>query len=66
MSKSYNNYIGLLDDEKTLIKKIKKIPTSLLGIDDPKDPDECNVYNITKLLITEEEDLMLRKKYTDG
>lgn len=66
MSKSYNNYIWLLDDEKTLIKKIKKIPTSLLWIDDPKDPDECNVYKITKLLITEAEDVVLRKKYTDG
>jgi tryptophanyl-tRNA synthetase len=29
MSKSYNNYLGMLDDEKTLMKKIKKIPTSI-------------------------------------
>jgi tryptophanyl-tRNA synthetase len=27
MSKSYNNYIGLLDDEATVLKKIKIIPT---------------------------------------
>ena len=29
MSKSYNNYIGLLDDEKTILKKVKQIPTSV-------------------------------------
>ena len=27
MSKSYNNYIGLMDDEKTVIKKVKIIST---------------------------------------
>jgi tryptophanyl-tRNA synthetase len=27
MSKSYNNYIGLLDDEKIILKRVKQIPT---------------------------------------
>lgn len=27
MSKSYNNYIGLMDDEKTVMKKVKIIST---------------------------------------
>ncbi len=27
MSKSYNNYIGLMDDEKTILKKVKVIST---------------------------------------
>lgn len=66
MSKSYNNYIWLLEDEKSLMKKIKKIPTSMQWIDEPKNPDECNVYALAKLFVTEDEDVALRKKYTDG
>ena len=66
MSKSYNNYIGMLDDEATLMKKIKLIPTDTKGIDESKDPDTCNVYNMIKLFLTEEEDAVLRARYIDG
>jgi len=63
MSKSYDNYIWLLDDEKTLSKKIKQISTNTLAIEEPKNPDECNVYNIMKLFMTESEDKDMRAKY---
>lgn len=63
MSKSYNNYIGLLDDEKTVSKKVKQIPTSAQTVEEVKNPDECNVYKICKLFLTPEEDEILRKKY---
>ena len=66
MSKSYNNYIWLLDDEKTILKRVKQIPTSTQTIEEPKNPDECNVYNICKLFLTPEEDDALRKKYEAG
>ena len=66
MSKSYNNYIGLLDDEKTVLKKIKQIPTSAQTVEEPKDPDTCNVYNICKLFLTAEENATLRTKYQAG
>ncbi len=66
MSKSYNNYIGMLDAGKPLLKKIKKIPTSMQSIEEAKDPDSCQVYALTRLLLTEDENLALRKKYTDG
>lgn len=66
MSKSYNNYIGLLDDDKTVMKKVKLIPTDTKGVDEPKDPDTCNVYKIMKLFLTEDENVILRKRYTDG
>ena len=64
MSKSYNNYIGLLEEENSMLKKIKQIPTDAKTIEEPKDPDECNVYNLTKLFLTQEEDQELRNKYT--
>jgi len=66
MSKSYNNYIWLLDDEKTILKRIKQIPTDTKTVEEPKNPDECNVYNLTKLFLTPEEDQELRKKYQAG
>lgn len=63
MSKSYDNYIGLLDDEKTVLKKVKQISTNAQTVEEPKDPDQCNVYNICKLFLTPEEDADLRKRY---
>lgn len=66
MSKSYNNFLGLLDDEKLLFKKIRKIPTSPLPVEAAKNPDECNVYQIIKLFLSHEEDVLLRKKYLAG
>lgn len=66
MSKSYNNYIGLLDDEATLLKKIKQIPTDAKPIEEPKDPDTCNVYQLLHLFLIEQEDAELRQKYQNG
>lgn len=66
MSKSYNNYIGLLDDEKTLLKKVKQIATDTKTVEESKNPDECNVYKIGKLFLTPEEDQARRKKYLAG
>lgn len=66
MSKSYNNYIWLLDDEKAVLKRVKQIPTSTQTVDEPKNPDECNVYQLCKLFLNEEEDKTLREKYLKG
>ena len=66
MSKSYNNYIWLLDDEKTVLKRVKQIPTSTQTVEEPKNPDECNVYNLCKLFLTPEEDEVLRSRYLKG
>lgn len=66
MSKSYNNYIGLFDEEAVIQKKIKLIPTWSEWIADPKDPDNCNVYKILKLFLTSDENVAIRKRYTDG
>ena len=63
MSKSYNNYIGLLEEPNALLKKIKQIPTSPIPVEEPKDPDSCNVYQLLHLFLTPEEDAELRAKY---
>jgi tryptophanyl-tRNA synthetase len=66
MSKSYNNYIGLLDDEKTVLKRVKQIPTNTQTVEEPKNPDECNVYKILKLFLDEEENIAIRNRYNAG
>ena len=66
MSKSYNNYIWLLDDEKQVLKRVKQIATDTKTIEEPKNPDECNVYKMCKLFLTSEEDTVLRTRYEAG
>lgn len=66
MSKSYNNFLWLLDDEKTLRKKIKQITTASLPVEATKNPDECTVYQLSKLFTTVDEDQALRDRYLAG
>lgn len=63
MSKSYNNFIWILDNLEIILKATKKIPTDSIPLWTPKNPDECNVYNILKLFITDEENKNIREKY---
>ena len=63
MSKSYNNFIGLFEDPKVLTKKIKSIPTDTKSIEDKKNPDEDNVYNILKHFLDENENIETRARY---
>jgi tryptophanyl-tRNA synthetase len=65
MSKSYDNFLWLLDTPEVLKKKVKLIVTDALPIEAPKNPDTCNVYNILKLFLSPEEDVIVRKRYTD-
>jgi len=48
------------------LKKVKQIPTSTQTVEEPKNPDECNVYQLCKLFLTPEEDEALRAKYLNG
>lgn len=63
MSKSYDNYIWILDDKDTIFKKTRRIVTDSIPLGTPKNPDECNVYNLLKLFLTEEENKEIRQKY---
>lgn len=56
----------MLDDEKTINKKVKQIATDATPIEEPKDPDTCNVFNIMKLLLTPQEETERRKRYING
>lgn len=54
MSKSYDNHILLFDGKKATKKRIMKIVTDSKELEEPKDPDTCNVYNLYKLFASED------------
>jgi tryptophanyl-tRNA synthetase len=66
MSKSYGNFINIFQEDKPLKKQIMKIVTDDTPLEDPKDPDNCNVFAIYKLLATEEQISEMRNNYTAG
>jgi len=66
MSKSQNNIINLFLDDKKLRKQIMKIKTDSTSMEDPKDPDTCNLFNLYKLVGNETQIADLRAKYEAG
>ncbi len=66
MSKSYSNTIPMFLTEKKLRKTIMKIVTNSQTVDEPKDPENCNVFTLYKLFATEEEQKALAEQYRAG
>ncbi len=66
MSKSYGNTIDLFLDEKALRKQIMRIVTDPTPVQDPKDPEKCNVFQIYRLFLDKEREEALRKRYLSG
>ncbi len=64
MSKSKNNHIGLLENEKELWAKISTAKTDPARIrrSDPGNPERCNIFSYHKLVTPEEE----RKEIIEG
>ena len=66
MSKSYNNYIDIFLPEKELYKSIKKIVTDATPLEEPKNPETCNVFALYKLIASEEQIAAMRANYLAG
>lgn len=66
MSKSYGNFIDVFLPEKKLKKQVMSIITDSTPLEEPKNPDECNVFAIYNLLGKETQVNDLRKKYRTG
>ena len=66
MSKSYGNTINIFLADKPLRKAIMKITTDDLGLEDPKNPETCNVFKLYALLADEEQIAQLDKRYRAG
>lgn len=66
MSKSYNNYINIFLPDKELRKQVMGIVTDSTPLEEPKNPNTCNVFSIYKLMATKAQTEDLRKKYIAG
>lgn len=66
MSKSYNNTIGIFEPEKTVKKKIMSIVTDSTPVEDPKDPEKCNVFALLKLVAPADELSEWENRYRSG
>lgn len=66
MSKSYDNHIEIFLPEKKLRKKIMSIKTDSTPVEDPKDPEACNVFTLYKLFADESRQAELAGRYRAG
>ncbi|MGD2185061.1 MAG: tryptophan--tRNA ligase [Desulfobacterales bacterium] len=66
MSKNYNNTIPIFADAKELRKQVMRIVTDSKRPQDPKNPDECNVFNIFKYFASPEAIASRRNTYLSG
>jgi len=66
MSKSYGNTVELFATDKDVEKSIKRIVTDSRGVDDPKDPATCNVFQILRLFVDDAERTEIEARYRAG
>ncbi len=66
MSSSKGNVISIFATAKQWKKQIMGITTDSLGVDEVKDPENCNVFRIYQLLASEALTAELAQKYRGG
>ena len=66
MSKSYDNTLDIFLPEKPLRKAVMSIVTDSTPLEEPKDPDICNVFALYQLLATPEQIQEMRHNYLGG
>lgn len=66
MSKSYNNTIEIFGDLAEARQKIMRIVTDSKTVQEPKDPNACNVYALFKLFASPAERQEMEERYRRG
>ncbi len=66
MSKSYNNFINIFLPEKELKKVVGTIITDSTPLEEPKNPNTCNVFKLYQLIASKEQTENLRANYVKG
>jgi tryptophanyl-tRNA synthetase len=66
MSKSRDNFINIFLPKKQLKKQIMGIQTDSTPLEDPKDPDSCNVFALYKIMAKPEQVQEMRNNYLAG
>jgi len=66
MSKSYNNTIPLFAEDIDIRKMAMSVVTDSKGVEEPKDPNACNVFALHKLFTPTEELAEIETRYRQG
>lgn len=66
MSKSYGNTIEIFEPEDSIRKKIMRIVTDSTPVEQPKDPERCNVFALLKLVASPDELGEWENRYRNG
>jgi tryptophanyl-tRNA synthetase len=66
MSKSYDNTIEIFEPESSVRKKVMRIVTDSTGVEEPKNPDDCNIFALMKLVAEKNELAEWRQRYRTG
>ncbi|MBP7582902.1 MAG: tryptophan--tRNA ligase [Spirochaetes bacterium] len=66
MSKSYGNTINIFEDEASLKKKVMRIKTDSTPVEEPKDPETCNLFALYRLFADAEKIAAMKERYLKG
>ncbi len=66
MSKSYGNTIEIFLDEKSLRKRVMSVKTDSTPVDQPKDPETCNLFQIYRHFAPKERVEEVKRLYIEG
>lgn len=66
MSKSYDNHVELFAEEKETRARVMRIVTDSKTLQDPKDPETCNVFALYRLFATDEQRDAMAQRYRAG
>ncbi|MBL4938893.1 MAG: tryptophan--tRNA ligase [Lutibacter sp.] len=66
MSKSQGNIINIFLPDNQLRKQIMKIKTDSTPLEDPKNPDTCNLFSLYKLIASENQIAEMKANYEGG
>ena len=66
MSKSQGNIIDIFLSDKKLRKQVMKIQTDSTPLEEPKNPDTCNLFALYKIIASEDQIAEMRKNYLAG
>jgi tryptophanyl-tRNA synthetase len=66
MSKSRNNLIDIFLPDKKLRKQIMSIVSNSEALEDPKDPDNCNIFSLYSIIAAPDAVAEMRNNYENG
>ncbi|MDD4352479.1 MAG: tryptophan--tRNA ligase [Candidatus Gracilibacteria bacterium] len=66
MSKSYDNTIGIFEDEGSIKKKVMSIKTDSKNLGESLDPKNCNVFDLYKLVASAADLKRMEADYRSG